>query len=148
MPKEQIDKDLKTALLSGDKDRAEVLRGLKSSILYAELAANARATGLSEEAFLAVLTKESKKRAESAELYTKAGAQDRADKELAEKAIIDSYLPAQLDDAELRAIVDEVIRSTGANAQFGQVIGAVRQKVGAKASGGRIAAIVKSTLGN
>lgn len=147
MLKQKIDQDLKRALLSGDKKRAEVLRGLKSAILYREVADNARQTGLSEDVLLAVLAKESKKRDESASLYAKAGVKDRADTELAEKAIIDSYLPAQLSDKELESLVDKMIEELGKDAQMGLVISKVRARAGANSNGAKIAAFVKSKLG-
>lgn len=143
----QIEQDVKTALRSGDKDRTEVLRGLKSAILYAEVAANARDKGLPEDVLLAVIAKESKKRAESAELYEKAGAHGRAQKELAEKAIIDDYLPAQIDDEQLQAIVEEVVAAAGSDAQMGPVIAEVRKQAGPLANGARIAALVKAKIG-
>lgn len=142
----KLDADIKQALLGGDKPRAEVLRGLKSAMLYEKVAKNLREQGLSDEQFLAIVTREVKKRAESADLYAKAGAQDRADKELSEKAILEEYLPSQLSDDELGVLVDEVISTVGQDAQMGQVIGAVRAKVGARADGKRIADAVKAKL--
>lgn len=146
MLKERIERELKTALLSGDTQRKEVLRYLKSAILYEEVAKKARETGLSDEAILGVIGREVKKRAESAELYKQAGDTTRAEAELAEKAILETYLPAQLSDEELEKIVDEVMAQLGDEAQMGQAIGAVRQKVGSQADGGRIAAAVKRKL--
>lgn len=143
----KLDADIKKALLGGDKARAEVLRGLKSVFLNEKIAKNLRDTGLSDDQVLALIAKEVKKRVESADLYVKAGAQDRANKELTEKAILEEYLPGQLSDEELAAVVDEVVGSLGENAQMGQAIGAVRQKVGASADGARIAAAVKAKLG-
>lgn len=145
--KTTLDSDIKQAMLAGEKSKVEVLKLLKSAILYEEVALKAREHGLSDEQTLAVFAKESKKRAESAELYKKAGDTARTEAELAEKAIIDSYLPKQLNDTELEAIVDEVVASLGADIQMGQAIGAVRAKVGQGADGGRIAAAVKSKLG-
>src|SRR5215207_1642258 len=147
--KQQLDTDLKAALLGGDKPRVEVLRGLKSAILYAEVAAGNRETGgLDDTAVQGILAKESKKRQESADLYIQGGSQDKADKELSEKVIIDAYLPAQLSEDELSKIIDEAIASTGATspAQMGQVIGAVKSKAGASADGSLIAKLVKERL--
>jgi uncharacterized protein YqeY len=144
----KLDADIKQALLGGDKFRAEVLRGLKSAMLYEKVAKNLREQGLSDEQFLAIVIREVKKRAESADLYAKAAAQDRADKELSEKAILEEYLPKQLSDDELTAIVDEVISSLDENVQMGQIIGAVRAKVGARSDGKRIADAVKNKVGS
>lgn len=145
MLKDTLNQDIKTALLGGDKLKAEVLKALKSAILYEEVALKVRDTGLPDDKILVVLAREAKKRAESAEIYKNAGHPDRADVELAEKAIIDEYLPKQLTDEELTQIVGDVIASMD-NPQMGSVIGAVKAKVGTSADGGRIAATVKSKL--
>ena len=148
MIKSQLDIDLKTALLSKDTQTTMVLRALKSAVLYAEVAAKKRETGLSEDEIIAVLHKESKKRQESADLYVQAASSDRAELELQEKAIIDKYLPAQLGEAEITAIVERTIASfeNPTMQVMGQIIGAVKQKAGATADGGLIAKIVKERL--
>lgn len=146
--KEQIDQDLKAALLAGDKQTATVLRGLKSVILNVEIEKGVKDKGLSDDEITAVFAKEAKKRQESADLYKKGGSNDRAAAELSEKTIIEIYLPQQLGDDELAKIVDEVISQTGASdpQAMGQVIGQVKQQVGNQADGGRIAALVKAKL--
>jgi uncharacterized protein len=139
--KDQLNADLKAALLGGDKPRAEVLRGLKSAILYAEVATGNRAVdgegGLDDPAIQTILAKESKKRQESADLYVQGGSQEKADKELSEKAIIDAYLPKQLTEDEIKKLIETVIADTGAGGpqQMGQVIGAVKARAGASADG-------------
>ena len=147
MLKQQIEQDLKAALLSGDKDRATTLRGLKSVILYAEVAKGVREPGLPDNEIVGLLSKEAKKRQESAELYVKGGSRERADAELAEKAIIEVYLPKQLTEAELEALVDEVVAQSGARSAqaMGQVIAAVKEKA-ATADGATIARLVKGKL--
>jgi len=148
MLKQQLEQDLKGALLAGDKQRATVIRSLKSAILYAEVAAGSRVEGLDDEAIVTLFAKEAKKRQESADLYAKGGASDKAAAELAEKKIIEAYLPKQLSDEALGAIIDEVI--TGLNVAgpqaMGQVIGQVKQKTVGQADGGRIAQMVKERL--
>ena len=148
MLESRLDADIKQALLGGDKSRAEVLRGLKSAMLYEKVAKGLREQGLSDDQFLAIVTREVKKRAESADMYANASEQERADKELGEKAILEEYLPQQLSDDELVKIVDEVVDSIGDGAQMGQVMGAVRARVGARADGKRIADTVKTKLGS
>lgn len=146
--KAQLETDLKTALLAGDKDTATTLRGLKGAILNVEIAQNARETGLSNDAVIDILAKEAKKRQESADLYIQGNDQTRADKELAEKAIIEKYLPAQLSDEELTSMVEAAIAETGASGPqaMGQVIGKVKAQAGGQADGGRIAKLVKEKL--
>lgn len=148
MLKQQIEQDLKQALLSGDKERALTLRSLKSVILYAEVAKGARDEGLPDDEIIALFTKEVKKRQESADFYVKGGAEDRAAKELAEKKIIETYLPEQLSEEVLSQLIDAAITETGAEgvSAMGTVIGIVKQKAGAAADGSRIAQLVKERL--
>jgi uncharacterized protein YqeY len=145
---EQIERDLKTALLAGDKTKAETLRGLKSAILNEAIAQNARDSGLGDEQLQKILAKESKKRQEAAELYKQGGSPERAGAELAEKAIIDAYLPEQLDEAEVAKIVDEEVQKAGSPTMqdMGRIIGAVRARAGGQADGALIAQLVKQKL--
>ena len=148
MLKARIDQDLKAALLAGDRVLATTLRGLKSVILYAEVAKGAREQGLADDEIVVLLAKEAKKRQESADLYAQGGNQDKTDAELAEKKVIEAYLPKQLSDEELAAVVDQAIAKLGAvdMTAMGQVIGSVKQQVGGQADGGRIAQLVKQHL--
>jgi uncharacterized protein YqeY len=147
--RQQLDDDVKAALLAGDSLRVDTLRGLKSVILYADVAAKKRDTGgIADDEILGLFAKEAKKRQESADLYVQGGSQERADKELAEKAIIEQYLPAQLSEAEITAIIDAVIAEQNAAGpqSMGKVIGAVKAKAGNTADGSVIAKIVKERL--
>ena len=148
MIKQKLQDDVKAAMLAGDSLRLETLRGLKSVILYAEVAAGKREEGLTDDEILALFSKEAKKRQESAELYVQGGAQEKADKELAEKAIIEVYLPAQLSEVELMAVIDAVLNEVkpAGLQQMGQVIGQVKSKVGNTADGSLIAKLVKEKL--
>jgi uncharacterized protein YqeY len=148
MLKQQIEQNLKTALLAGDKVRVTTLRSLKSAILYVEVAKGLREEGLPDDEILAVLAKEAKKRQESAVLYKQGDSEERAAAELAEKKIIDDFLPSQLDDEQLGVLVDEAIVASNASGPqaMGQVIGAVKAKAGNTADGSRIAAMVKDRL--
>lgn len=148
MLEQRIEQDLKAALLSGDKTTVTTLRGLKSVLLYAKVAEGKREEGLTDEAVIALLSKEAKKRQESADLYVQGGSQERADAELTEKALIETYLPAQMDEAELGKIIDSVISETGTSsiAGMGPVMAAVRAKTGGAADGATIARLVKERL--
>ena len=145
---QQIDKDLKEALLGGDKAKAETLRNVKSALLNEAISQGARDTGLSDEQIQKILAKESKKRQEAADLYKQGGAQDRADAELAEKEIIDSYLPEQMSEDQVAQIVDQEIQKAGSPTMqdMGRIIGAVRGRAGSTADGGLIAKLVKEKL--
>lgn len=146
--KESIESDLKIALLAGEKDKITTLRGLKSVILYAEIANNVRDKGLDDEQVMQLLNKEVKKRLESAEMYIQGGSKERADKELAEKLIITNYLPAQMSDDELSVLVDQALIDTKATGMqdMGKVIALVKERSGGQADGGRIASVVKAHL--
>ena len=145
---EQIDQDLKTAMLAGDKTLTTTLRGLKSVVLYAEVAAGKRDSGLENAEVIELLAKEAKKRQESADLYKQGGNTEKYEAELQEKQIIEKYLPAQLSDEELTDLVDKAVQETGAQGPqaMGQVIGKVKQLSKGQADGGRIAALVKARL--
>lgn len=148
MLKTQIDKDLKAALLAGDKDLATTLRGLKSVILYVEVAKGVRDEGLPDDEIITLFTKEAKKRQESADFYVKGGNEERAQAEMREKEVIEKYLPAQLSDDELQKLVGDTVTELGVTDMqgMGQAIAKVKEKAGAGADGARIAALVKERL--
>lgn len=146
--KEQIDADVKTAMLAGDKTLVTTLRGLKAVILNEEVSQGSRDTGLSDEDIVRLLQKESKKRQESADLFAQGGNIEKSQAELAEKAVIAKYLPEQLSEEALAQIIDEIITTTGAAGMqaMGQVIGAVKSRTGAAADSALIARLVKERL--
>jgi uncharacterized protein len=146
--KEQINKDLKTAMLAGEKNKVMTLRGLKSAILYAEVAEGKRDSGISNDEVIKLLQKEAKKRQESADLYHQGNNLDKAEHEEVEKLIIESYLPVQISEEEIRSIVLSVIKDMGnvSMQQMGQIIGSVKKKCGGSADGSIIAKIVKEQL--
>lgn len=146
--KDRLNADLKKAMLSGDKRRAMTLRGLKSAILYAEVARGERDEGLSNEEALKVLAKEAKKRQESIELYEKGGSADQAQEEAAEKSVIEEYLPEQLSEDSIRTIVDEEIASLEdpSMKDMGTVIKKVQARGGSGVGGSTVARLVKERL--
>lgn len=148
MLEQRIEQDLKAALLSGNRDQATLLRGLKSALLYAKVAAGKRDEGLTDDEIIAVLGKEAKKRQESADLYIKGGNEGRAGAELAEKKIIETYLPEQLSEDELKKMINETVARLGATdaKAMGQIIGAVKAKTAGAADGAVIARLVKERL--
>ena len=148
MLEQRIEDDIKSALLAGDKTRAMTLRGLKSTLLNVKVAEGKRDSGLSDEEVINIFSKEAKKRQESADLYVQGNSQERADKELAEKRVIEEYLPQQLSEDEIASIVAEVIAETGASEQrdMGKVIAGVRAKTAGSADGSIIARLTKEKL--
>lgn len=145
---QRLEQDIKDALMSGDKVCATTLRTLKAVLLNVKVAQGKRESGLSDEEVQQALTKESKKRQESADLYEQGGNEQKAQAELAEKAVIDSYLPKQLTEAEVTAMVEEAIEQTGASGpqDMGKVIGQVKGKAGVAADGSLVARIAKEKL--
>lgn len=145
--KDQINADLKQAMLAKDSALVEVLRGVKSALQYFAVETGPD-TELSEEQILSVLKKESKKRSEAASLYEKAGDNTRQKKELYEKDAIQKYLPEELSEEEIIKLVDAAISETGNLEQqnMGQVIGKVKQASGGLADGAVIARLVKERL--
>jgi uncharacterized protein YqeY len=145
---EQVERDIKAAMLSGDKAKAEVLKGLKSAMQYEAVSLNSEDRKLDDKQAQKVLVKEAKKRQDTAEIYKKAGEQERAAKELAEKQIIDTYLPQQLPEEEVAKVVEEEVEKLGASsaADMGRVIGKVRGRLGASADGALIARLVKEKI--
>jgi uncharacterized protein YqeY len=148
MLEEKLEQDIKSALLAGDKQRVSALRQVKSVLLNVKVATGKRTSGLSDEEVLPILAKEAKKRQESADLYLQGGNKERADAELAEKAIIETYLPAQLSEDELIKLVENIVIETGASGPqaMGPVIGQVKKLAGPGADGATIARLVKEKL--
>lgn len=148
MTEERIANDLKAALLARDSFRATVLRGIRGSILNVKVAEGKRDVGLDEQQVTAILAKEAKKRQESIALYEQAGDKDRAQQERDELAIVQQYLPEQLDEAAIAALVDAAITEVGSATQqdMGRIIGIVRAKAAGAADGALIARLVKERL--
>lgn len=145
--RKKLDADLKQAMLSRDKQLVSVLKGLKSAIQYAEVSLGA-GNEISDEQAMKVLQKESKKRVEAADIYKKAGDEERAEKENDEKRTIDNYLPEQLNAEEVSKMVEEVIGDQEVVPQnMGRIISEVREKSGGRADGSLIARLVKERMG-
>lgn len=144
--KEQINIDLKAALLGGNRFTVEVLRGLKATILNEEVAQNKREDGLDDSVIEQLVAREVKKRNESAVIYDGANRPELADNERQEAQILGMYLPKQLTENEISLVVSRVIGEMGAinPSSMGQVIGAVKKELGNTADGALIAQLVKS----
>jgi uncharacterized protein len=150
--KEQLRADLTDAIRSRDEITVATLRLALAAITKAEVAGKEQVT-LTDEQVLDLLRGEGKRRAEAAELYEQGQRAELAERERAQAAVLDRYLPAEMDDAALSAIVAEeveIARADGATGcrAMGQVIKAVRARIGTGASGGRVAAAVKTALGD
>jgi uncharacterized protein YqeY len=146
--KQQIEQDLKVALLSGDKVTSTTLRSLKGAILNAEISTGTRETGLSDDDVIDIVSKEVKKRNEAAELYTRANDSERAAQEQNENKIIEKYLPKQLTEEELLSEVNSVLAVTNKDSykNIGLLIKSVQDRTGKQATSERIVIAIKSVL--
>ena len=145
--KETIDQEIKKAMLAKKKDELTALRSIKSAILLAETEKSA-GTALAEDAELKLLTKATKQRKDSADLYLKEGRNDLAEKELFELEVINRFLPKQLTEDEIRGelmkIIDTV-KATGPQ-DMGKVMGVATKDLAGRADGKIISGIVKELL--
>lgn len=145
--KETLRTDLTTAMKARDTTRSATLRMALTSVTNAEVAGDT-AVELDDDAVLKVLAKEAKKRKEAATAYRDANRPELADKEEAELAVLEAYLPQQLSDAEVEALVRQAVAETGATgmAQMGQVMKTVQPLVAGRADGATVAAAVRAAL--
>ena len=144
---DQISNDIKEAMKARDKVRLETLRNIKKVFLEAKTAPGANDT-LEDADALKIIAKLAKHGRETAVTYSQASRQDLADAELAQVAVLESYLPKQLDEAQIEAAVREIIEQTGAAGMkdMGKVMGAATKKMAGQADGRVISTIVKKLL--
>ena len=145
--KEQIDADIKKAMLAKNKEELEALRSIKSQILLAETEKGG-AGDISSETEMKLLTKSAKQRKESAEIFQKENREDLAKRELFQLDIINRYLPKQLSEEELNAELKSIIANVGAKGpqDMGKVMGAATKQLAGKADGKAISEWVKKLL--
>lgn len=145
--KEQLKADLTAAMRERDQVRAGTIRMALTAVTNEEVAGKEQRE-LTDDDVLKVLAKEAKKRRESAEAYESAGRTELADVEHAELAVLEAYLPKQLDDAELERIVREAVATSGATGmqQMGLAMKSANAAVAGRAEGGRVAAVVRQVL--
>jgi hypothetical protein len=145
--KDRLKTDLVTAMKARDELTTATLRMVLAAVGVEEVAGRA-ARELSDDEVLAVVGREAKKRREAATAFDDARRTELADRERAEGAVLDAYLPAQLGEDELVALVRAAVAESGATEprQMGQVMKVLRPKVAGRAEGGRVAAEVKRQL--
>lgn len=145
--KATLQRHLTDAMRAKDKVRAGTLRMALTSITNEEVAGK-EARVLGEDEVLKVLAKEAKKRREAAEAYAGAGRPELAEAEEAELAVLEGYLPAQLDNAELEQMAREAVAELGVSGMggMGQVMKVLTPRVAGRAEGGRVAAAVRGAL--
>ena len=144
--KDQITADMKSAMKAGEKDRLKVVRLILAAIKQIEVD---KRIDVDDAGVLTVLEKMVKQRRDSIEQFQNGNRQDLADIEIAEIAVLDTYLPEQLSDAEVDKIVDDAIATTGAESirDMGKVMGQIKTKAAGRADMGAVGAKVKARLG-
>lgn len=145
--KQRLKGDLTAAMKAQDELTRATLRMVLTAVKDEEVAGDA-ARELSDAEVEKIVAREAKKRREAAEAFRSGGALDRADRELAERGVLEAYLPQQLSDDDLAALVREVVRDTGASGPqaMGTVMKAAGPRVAGRAEGGRVAAAVRAEL--
>ena len=145
--KQQIDGDIKKAMLAKNKEELEALRGIKSLILLAETEKGGPGD-VSSDVENKLLMKAAKQRKESADIFTQQGRQDLAAKELLQLDVISRYLPKQLSEEEIVSAVKAIITEVGAKGpqDMGKVMGVATKKLAGQADGKLISDFVKKLL--
>ena len=144
---DQVSNDIKSAMLAKDKVRLEALRGIKKEFLEAKTAKGADGE-LTDDMAMKILAKMVKQRKESAQIYTEQNRPDLAEPELAEAAVIETYLPKQMTEEELTEALKAIIAQGGATTpqEMGKVMGVATKQLAGRADGRAISAKVKELL--
>lgn len=142
----RISSELKTAMKAGDKAKVATLRLINAAIQSAEIEAR---KALDDAGVLSVMTKMVKQRRDSIAQYTSGGRPDLAAAEQAEIAIIEAYLPQQMDEAAVTAAIAEAVKETGAASakDMGKVMGVLKAKYAGQMDFQKASALVKAALG-
>jgi len=145
--KEQIEADIKKAMLAKNKDDLRALRAIKSMILLAQTEKGA-GENLSEDNELKILQKAAKQRTDSLTLYQEQKREDLADIEQTELEVIKRYLPEQLSEEALSSIISDIIAKVGASSMkdMGKVMGMASKELAGKSDGKTISQVVKNLL--
>lgn len=142
---ERIEAGMKEALKSGDRDRSETLKMLKSDMMYEK---GKTGKDLTEEQMQESVMRGAKRRKESIREYDAAGRKDLSDKEAVELKIIEEFLPAQMSPEEIEKAVDKILSNAGEVSQkdFGKIMGMASKELKGKADGAIIKEIVQKRL--
>ena len=145
--KQQIDNDIKQAMLARNKEALDALRSIKSMILLAETEKGGSGD-ISQETENKLLMKAAKQRKESADIFHKEGREDLAQREELQLEIISRYLPKQLSEEEIKTELQKIITQVGAKGpqDMGKVMGTATKQMAGKADGKLISEIVKKLL--
>ena len=143
--KDRITEDMKTAMRAGEKERLATIRLILSAVKQREVDERIQ---LDDSQVLAAIEKMIKQRKEAITQFEAGGRADLVAKETAEITILQTYLPAQLSDAEVDALIAEAVASTGAASikDMGKVMAAVKAKAQGRADMGAVSARIKQKL--
>lgn len=143
----QIQKDIMEAMKAKDSVRLNAVRSIKSAILLAKTSEGG-SKELQDSDIIKLIQKLAKQRKEAAEQFIAAGRQELADNEMAEAAVLDTYLPKMLSESEVEARLREIIAELGASSpsDMGKVMGLATKKLAGLAEGRTISTIVKRLL--
>lgn len=143
---EQVMDQMKTAMKAKDTVALESLRAIKSALLLAKTSGDGEISGDDEVKLIQKLVKQRK---DSATIFSQQGREDLAGPELAQVAVLEQFLPAQLTETEIAKVVEQTIANIGASGMkdMGKVMGMVSQELAGKADGKTISTIVKNKLG-
>lgn len=145
----RINQDIKDAMKAGDKARLSTLRLITAAIKDREIGVGGAAPAeVGDQELIQILQKMVKQRRESIATYEKAGRTDLADQEKAEIAVLDQYLPQQMDEAAMKAAIAEVIAEVGAEGpkDMGKVMGALKTRFAGQMDFGKASGLVKELL--
>ncbi|MBQ9587260.1 MAG: GatB/YqeY domain-containing protein [Bacteroidales bacterium] len=144
----QINADIKQAMLAKKKDELEALRAIKSAILLLKTGKDAAGGEVSDAAGVAMLQKLVKQRREAADIYQQQNRQDLADEELFQASIIERYLPKQMSRDEVEEAIKGIIAEVGASSpkDMGRVMGQATKRFAGQADNRMVSEIVKNLL--
>jgi uncharacterized protein YqeY len=146
--REKITADLKTAMKAGDRAKVDALRLINAGLKDKDIEARGAGKTLSEDDVLALLQKMIKSRQESLDIYEKNNRPELADKERFEIAVISSYLPSQMSEAEVAEAIHAAVAELGATSikDMGKVVAALKAKYAGRMDFGKASAVVKAAL--
>ncbi|MGA9601661.1 MAG: GatB/YqeY domain-containing protein [Methylocystis sp.] len=146
--REKLKEDLKVAMKAGERQRVDALRLIGAALKDKDIEARVSGGTVSDADVLAVLQKMIKSRQESLDIYEKNNRPDLADKERSEIAVISSYLPAQLGEAEAAEAIKAAIAEVGASSikDMGKVVAALKDKYAGRMDFSKASALVKAAL--
>ncbi|MCK9448090.1 MAG: GatB/YqeY domain-containing protein [Bacteroidales bacterium] len=144
----RINEDMKQAMLAKDMRKLEALRAIKAALLLEKTGKDVISGIIPESVELQLLQKLVKQRRESAEIYNQQHRADLAEEETYQATIIESYLPEQMTEEEIKSLVKQLIDETGATTikDMGKVMGLAKQKTAGKADNQTLATIIKMFL--